>query len=74
MDCHFALKYFSLLGSYGDKRFREIYINGVDGLIESADFKGGESISGMLPFIIPADESDLMVVIDIGDPSYLEIN
>ncbi|MBT3669015.1 MAG: hypothetical protein HON98_09785 [Chloroflexi bacterium] len=75
-DCHFSLKYISLFGSYGEKRFREVFMNGVDGLMESADFKGGESIRGTLPFIIPNDESDLMLVVEtvFGVPSYLGIN
>lgn len=72
-QCQFSMRGISAVGSYGEERFIEIFLNGVDVLLESADFKGGASVAGYIPFIIPTDETDLILINEsvFGEEFYL---
>ena len=74
-QCDFSMRGFSFLGSYGITRYLEIFVEGVDGLLKGGDLSGGQSLSGIIPFIIPTDETDLMLVNEtfFGDTFYLAI-
>ena len=73
--CDFSMRGFSFLGSYGITRYLEIFLEGVDGLLKVEDLSGGQSLSGIIPFIVPTDERDLMLVNEtfFGDTYYLAI-
>lgn len=74
-QCNFSTFSISLLGSSGVKRDAELFVAGVDGLLEGGDFYGGATLSGNIPFIIDTDESDLLIVYEpfLGDTFYLAI-
>ncbi len=74
-QCDFSMRGFSFLGSYEITRFLEIFVEGVDGLLKVGDISGGQTLSGIIPFIVPTDETDLMLVNEtfFGDTFYLAI-
>ena len=74
-QCNLLALNFSLLGSAGVQRDQEIFLAGVDGLLEGGDFYGEASLSGNLAFIVGTDETDLLIVYEpfFGDTFYLAI-
>lgn len=73
---HSTLMNVKLVGSKGIERNPEYFISGVDGVIPDADFYGGSSITGYIPFIIDKDENNLILIYEtlFGDPVYLSIS
>lgn len=74
-QCDFSMRGFSFLGSFGITRFIELFVEGVDGLLKVEDLSGGQALLGIIPFIVPTDETDLMLVNEtfFGDTFYLAI-
>jgi hypothetical protein len=74
-QCSISPFNFSVLGSSGIAHEAEIFVSGVDGLLESGDFYGGASLSGSMPFIVGSDETGLLLVYEpfFGDPFYLAV-
>ncbi|MEN6480963.1 MAG: DUF4352 domain-containing protein, partial [Anaerolineaceae bacterium] len=64
-----------LLGSKGIEYDPDIFVVGVDKILESSEFYGDAVISGYIPFIISKDEANLILVYDpfLGDKFYLQI-
>lgn len=74
--CNYNSFNFSLLGSSGVSIESEIFISGVENLLESAEFYGEATISGYIPFIVPIDETDILLVYEpflFGDTFYLAL-
>jgi hypothetical protein len=66
----------SLIGSSGVASDPELLTSGVEGLLESEEFYGGASVSGMIPFIINKTETDLVLIYEpllFGDTIYLAV-
>lgn len=64
----------SALGSTGILRDPDIFVAGVDGLLDfNTDFYGGATVTGYIPFIVEIGESDLLLVYEpfLGDSFYL---
>lgn len=65
----------NLLGSLGIEYDPNIFISGVEGLMESTEFYGDASVKGYIPFIVGVGETDLVLLYDpfLGDTFYLAI-
>ncbi|HAL16857.1 MAG TPA: hypothetical protein DCP32_08925 [Anaerolineaceae bacterium] len=64
-----------LLGSKGIEYDPDIFVSGVDKLLNGTEFYGNAVISGYIPFIISKDETDLILIYDplLSDKFYLAI-
>lgn len=74
--CSISTFSLSLLGSKGVSRDAEWFVSGVDGLLEGSEFYGGATVTGMVPFIVDQDETDILIVYEpllFGDTFYLAI-
>jgi hypothetical protein len=66
----------SLVGSSGIGYDPELFVTGVDGLLESIEFYGDATVSGYIPFIIKQSDTDLILVYEpllFGDTVYLAV-
>lgn len=65
----------NLIGSNGIEYDPEIFIAGVNNLLESTEFYGGASIKGYIPFIVGVGETDLVLLYEplLGDTFYLAL-
>jgi hypothetical protein len=73
--CHLSPFKFKLIGSDGILKYPERLISGVDGIFEDTDFYRGETISGIVPFIISIGDSHLLLIYESlsGDNFYLAL-
>lgn len=64
-----------LIGSLGIEYDLSYFLAGVEGLLESTEFYGGATISGILPFIVGVGETDLILLYDpfLGSTFYLAV-
>ena len=60
-DCSISLFEFKTVGSLGIEYNTEWLVSDVDGLLESTGFYGGTTISGILPFIIQSDDTNILL-------------
>lgn len=75
-ECNFSPFVLKLVGSKGVERDAEVFVSGVDGLLETTDFFGEATITGDIPFIVDTDETDLILVhqpLFLGDEFYLAL-
>jgi len=76
VECSLLTLSLKLVGSKGIEYDFKWFVSGVDGLLEDTQFFGGATISGNIPFIIDADETDLILVYEpflFGDKFYLAL-
>ena len=64
-----------LIGSLGIEYDPDIFVSGVEGLMESTEFYGDASIKGYIPFVVGVGEADLVLLYDpfLGDTFYLAL-
>jgi hypothetical protein len=60
-ECSFTPFTMLVFGSAEEKHFNE-FVAGLESRLKSVDFAGGETVSGMIPFIVRPDETDLLLV------------
>lgn len=61
-ECSYYSIEFNLVGSTGVTREPEIFIAGLDGMLESGELFGGARTDGWLVFQIGVDETDLVLI------------
>jgi hypothetical protein len=74
-SCSLAGFEFSLIDSAGIAHDPEIFIAGVDGLFEPGEFFGGATKTGYIPFIVPIDDTKLILRYSgiLGSDAYFAI-
>ncbi len=73
--CNFSAFSIKAVGADGNVRERELFVAGVEGLLESGEFFGGATKTGKVFFVVTKDDTSVVLFYEpfLSDPIYLAL-